>query len=282
MIKYLPLILLLASCSSGPGYEFKDYPMAIPVSYSIMNAVSEDTICGVAVSLVQEFYDSSNTAGTILVLPGWNYERHRWLDETSLKEEAKRRHYRLILPEMKRSIYATHYYPETSIEARKEKTGQWLTDTFIPAVQKKYNVLVPSGRNFVMGLSTGGRGAVYCLWKLPEVFKAGASLSGDFDQSRTPNDYLMTSVYGSYDKNKTRWTHDDNLLFVADTIKQPIYLAHGDADKVVPFNQSTSFYTRLKKTNGKVKIHFVNGAGHDFKFWSGEVMGIMDFFDGLK
>jgi esterase/lipase superfamily enzyme len=282
MRKYIYIILLIASCGGGFHEEIKNASTNAAASYAIMNGISEDTICGVAVSMVQEFSDSSNTAATLLVLPGWDFERHRWLNETSLMEEAKKRRYRLILPEMKRSIYATHYYRETSAEARKEKTGKWLTDTFIPAIQKKFNVLMPSGRNFVLGLSTGGRGAVYCLWKLPYVFMAAASLSGDFDQTRMPNDYLMNSVYGNYEKNKNRWMKEDNLFNAADEIKQPLYLAHGDADKVVPFNQSTTFFTRVKMANKKVKMHLVNGAGHDFKFWGSEVAAVMDFFDAVK
>ncbi len=92
----------------------------------------------------------------------------------------------------------------------------------------------------------------------------------------------MRSVYGNYENNKQRWKSEDNLFFVAESISKPIYLAHGDADKVVPFNQSTSFYSKIKKTNSKVKIHFVNGAGHDFKFWGGEVVPIFQFFDYVK
>ena len=282
MRKYLYLLLLFVSCACGFQQEVKEAAGYSGNLFLKPGHISEDTICGVQVSMVQEFYDSSKTAATLLVLPGWNYGRHRWLTETTLKEEAKKRRFRLILPEMGRSIYATRFYPESSMESRKEKTGKWMTDTFIPAIQKKYNVLVPSGRNFVMGLSTGGRGAVYCLWKLPDVFLAAASLSGDYDQTRIPKDFLMNAVYGSYEKNKERWMKEDNLYYIADTIKRPVYLAHGDADKVVPFNQSTAFYSKIKKTNSKVKIHFVNGAGHDFKFWSSEIVPMMNFFEEVK
>lgn len=277
------LFLLLFAVSCGGNIKKEPYRPTVvdtkPLTLLTKETI-EDTIAGVAVTIVANLNDSVTTTA-LLVLPGWDFERHRWLNETTVREEAKKHHYCLILPEMKRSIYATHYYQETTGAARKEKTGQWLTDTFIPAIQLKYNLLMPSSRNFVLGLSTGGRGAVYCAWKLPSLFMAAATLSGDFDQTMMPNDFLMTSVYGKYNSHQERWNKDDNLMYASESIRQPLYIGHGDSDKVVPFNQSKVFYAKVKDTNQKTKQHFVLKAGHNFKFWSSEVAPIFEFFDNL-
>jgi len=281
---YFYLVIIFVACGSGlrnePIIQQETATSVSPID--TFSGLKEDSIMGVGVSLVQDFTDFHNASGTILVLPGWDFERHRWLDETKLRQYAKSHRYRLILPDMKRSIYATHFYPETTPAAKLDKTGKWVTDTFIPAIQKKYGLLKPGEKNYVLGLSTGGRGAVYCAWKLPKVFKAAATLSGDFDQTRLSNDFLMISVYGTYAKNKLRWMHDDNLFNVADSIKVPLFIAHGEADHVVPFSQSLEFYKKINQTNAHIKKDFVAGAGHDFKFWGGELPPVLDFFSTLK
>ena len=284
MRNLLAIILIFVLCGIGfrkNTFKSDQSARSNSIADSLLTT-KEDTIAGVAVTLIQDFNDFSNSAGVILVLPGWDFERHRWLNETKLRQYAKSHRYTLLLPEMKRSIYATHFYPETTPAAKRDKTGKWLTDTFIPAIQKKYGLLKVGGRNFVLGLSTGGRGAVYCSWKLPLVFKAAATLSGDFDQTKLTSDFLMISVYWSYVKHKNRWMQDDNLFHVTDSIKQPIFIAHGEADRVVPFSQSYTFYEKIKKTNSEVKKDFVANAGHDFKFWGGELPPVFDFFRSLK
>ncbi len=282
MSKYLYFVLFAFSCGSKVHKESLNTVINNAVVYRTIHEAIEDTIAGVQVTLIQDFQDSSNSGATILVLPGWDFERHRWLKETSLRALAKTRHYRLILPEMRRSIYTTMFYPETTLEARQEKTGKWLIDTFIPAIQKKYNLLTPRARNFVLGLSTGGRGAFYCAWKAPFVFIAAASLSGDFNQSKMPTDFLMKSVYGDYERNKVRWDTEDNLYRVAESIVQPLFIAHGKADKVVPFGQSLAFATKTQRTNAKVKTYFVKEATHDFKFWNSALEPAINFFDEIK
>jgi len=51
------------------------------------------------------------------------------------------------------------------------------------------------------------------------------------------------------------------LTYVS-TDDPPFLLLHGDADKVVPFNQSEIFEAALRKANVKVKLVRVNGGGH--------------------
>jgi S-formylglutathione hydrolase FrmB len=281
MGKYLYWILLLFSCSPNPGNS-NTTPIQKKEQVKLsLQGLKEDIIAGVAVTLIQDFDSSVDVLGNILVLPGWDFERHRWLTETGLRALAKEKHWRLILPEMHRSVYAPKYYPETTNAAANEKTGTWLTDTFIPAVQAKYEILTSLEQNFVMGLSTGGRGAVYCLWKRPDLFSAAATLSGDFDPTLTPSDRLMTDVFGGYSRFKSRWGNDANLLAMAPEIKKPLYIAHGYEDQVVSATQSKVLFAALKSNNKKTELHLRAGAKHDFKFWDGEVNAVLYYFSSL-
>lgn len=282
MLKYGVLLLVMIGC----GGSIAPKPMPVREQQSVSKesfwGLKEDTIAGMPVTLVKDSFEGNAPIANLLVLPGWDFERHRWLLETNLREYAKQHHFLLILPEMKRSIYATHFYPETTLEARKEKTGTWLIDTFLPAIQNKYQVLLPGQTNMVLGLSTGGRGAVYCAWKCPKVFVAAASLSGDFNQTWMPRDYLMTSVYGPFDKYQSRWMHDDNLYEASDSITIPVFIGHGRNDKVVPFAQSQKMAEKMKATHPKTQSLFVEVAGHDFKFWGQALPAVFDFFETVE
>jgi acetyl esterase/lipase len=44
----------------------------------------------------------------------------------------------------------------------------------------------------------------------------------------------------------------------------PILIMHGDADPIVPLNQSEKFYEALKKAGVDATLHVVKGAGHGF------------------
>jgi len=279
MKRYWTIFLILISCSRVSEYREQNADSIGSQFPKVIDGKVEDTIGGVPVTIIKDFKEEN--LKSILVLPGWAFNRDRWLKETNLRKEAAARHYILVLPEMNRSVYASVYYPETSPSARLEKSGPWLTDTFVEAVGRKYGILLSDQLNFVMGLSTGGRGAVYCLWKAPAIFKAGAALSGDFDQSLYTEERIMTEVYGDFELFPERWKKDDNLRNYASMIYRPIYLAHGEADRVIPMEQTALFYAEISHTNKNVKLNIVPAAGHDFQFWGGEVKNVLQFFDDI-
>ena len=223
----------------------------------------------------------SNCAKNILVLPGWNFSRKRWLQETSLRNEALKRGYNLILPEMAVTIYESAYFPETKRKWSKTPGSEWIKNILIPEMQKRY-LLLPSQFNAVMGLSTGGRGAVLVALYNKKIFKAAASLSGDFDQTRMPQDKLMTAVYGPYQQYKERWETLDNPYYMIPQWDIPLYLGHGTNDTVVPFSQTKIFYEALKKAKPTLNVVFHSCAcAHDFAYWDSEVAPVLEFFDTI-
>jgi enterochelin esterase-like enzyme len=226
---------------------------------------------------------SRKIQGAFLVLHGWNFPPEDWCIKTSLCEKATEKGYCVVLPDMGKSTYHERIYPETRPDWRSFPTRKWLTDTLIPFLQKKYSLLVPEERNFIVGLSTGARGVALVALDLPELFKGAAALSGDYDQSEMPRDNLMTGFYGPYDSFHNRWDTTDNAVFRIAEFATPIYLGHGKSDKVVPPAQTRSFYDLLVKHHPRLKVRLnMPEAGHDYGYWESEVDNILEFFEELN
>lgn len=58
----------------------------------------------------------------------------------------------------------------------------------------------------------------------------------------------------------------------------PFLLFHGDADKVVPYEQMEKMYMRLKDNGNSVEAYRVKGANHERDFWSPTIYNIVQKF----
>lgn len=221
--------------------------------------------------------------GDVLVLPGWNFPRTEWQRKTDLLVIARDKRLRLIFPEMGKSLYESRYFPETRLKWAATPGGVWVKELLIPELQR-YGLLVAGGRNFLLGLSTGGRGVALVHLSNPGLFKAGAALSGDFDQTAMPSDRLMSSVYGPYSSFKERWSGIDNPMKMIGSWSMPLYLGHGKRDVVVPFSQTDSFHRALREAHPKLRLIFnaPERAGHDFAYWGSELRPVIDFFLSIE
>ncbi len=259
------------------GLTFKNvaYDLYIPRSISLTKPNGKDSsslpgaIAQVPVSSIK----------TLLVLPGWNFPRTSWVENTKLVDYAEQYGYILILPEMGKTLYESQYYPETTMKWNPIPGGQFIK-FFIEQVQQRHNLLQAGQYNTLLGLSTGGRGVALIALENPNLFVAGASLSGDFSQENTPSDRLMTAVYGAYKSFSHRWKGKDNPQARVAEWKMPLYLAHGTNDNIVPESQSSLFYKALKQyhqNNVVVEYNPVKGAGHDYNFWGGQLENVFKF-----
>jgi S-formylglutathione hydrolase FrmB len=219
--------------------------------------------------------------GNILILPGWNFTRDDWCRNSSLCSKALNAGFRLIMPEMGKSVYSSQFYPETLKEWRVYPNASWVNDTLIPHLQKEYGVFLKSQNNFLVGLSTGGRGVALLALERPELYTASAALSGDYDQRLMPEDNLMLGYYGAYKDFKERWEGKDNPLMQAS--KVPIYLGHGRQDDVVPFEQTQVFFEALQKNSPELRVEFHPAdSKHDYTYWDSEIENILGFFKEFK
>jgi S-formylglutathione hydrolase FrmB len=227
-----------------------------------------------------KYADSSKA--TLLVLPGWNYPDTQWCDKTDLCLKAKKQGFDLVFIEMQRSVYLKSYYKQTRKDYTKYPTRVWLIDSaFKPLFGQ--GMLDSTKPAFVMGLSTGGRGAAILALDYPELFSGAASLSGDFDPLLQKDDPLMINSIGSFAQYPKLWSGDNNITLRAAEIKVPLYIGHGIADKVSPVKQSMQFVDVLKKKNPSltVKTNFPKTAGHNYTYWNSEVDAVLEFFSSL-
>ncbi|MCJ8291689.1 MAG: prolyl oligopeptidase family serine peptidase [Crocinitomicaceae bacterium] len=218
--------------------------------------------------------------GTIVALPGWNFPNSDWCDSTQLCEKALAQGYAIILPEMGKSIYCDSIFPETRKDWLKYPTRSWIKETMIPEIQQKFNLLAEDQDNFLIGLSTGARGAVLLALDLPLLFNACGALSGDFDQTRYTKDKLYNGFYGSFTKFTDRWLENDNAVTSIQQLTVPIYLGHGENDRIVPIEYSKQLFGELQKmgnTRSELKINPT--AGHTYSFWNSEVDSVLAFFE---
>ena len=93
---------------------------------------------------------------------------------------------------------------------------------------------VDKNRVYVTGLSMGGYGTFDAISRKPGLFAAALPVCGGGDEK------------------------------VADRIKAlPIWIVHGDADRVVLPSRSTNMFDAIKKAGGKPKLTMIKGVGHN-------------------
>ncbi len=218
--------------------------------------------------------------GTILVLPGWNFPYNDVCLKSDFCKKALAEGFALVLPDMQKSIYHLKVYPQTRADWVKYHTVYWLTDTVIPYIQQEYGLLKENQCNFLFGISTGARGVVMLAIQNARLFKAGAALSGDYDPLQMPNDNLLKGYLGEYNLHADLWKTTYNLVYQANNINIPLFLAHGKDDKVVNPEQSALLFKALMKSNEKAKHQFnlVEKSGHDYVFWQSQYKAVFDFF----
>ena len=242
--------------------------------------VSTVTVDGVKVDIYQPVKECQKN---ILMLPGWSYSRTGWHQKTDLLKFAESNGYCLAFPEMGKAIYASRYFEETKRKVFKIPPQAWFQKNFFPEFERKYAMFRNHQSNFIVGLSTGARGAVLVALSYQHKFDAIAALSGDYNQVKMPADKLMTKVYGPFSIFKERWMSYDNPYYRAYQWRLPLYLGHGKPDKVISVSQSVDYYKKLKELHPEtdIRLHLAD-QGHNYEYWNSELGAIFDFFEEHK
>lgn len=225
-------------------------------------------------------FTSKSVKGTILLLQGWNFPPEDWCEHSKVCRLALEKGYNLVMPDMGKSIYHANTFKETRADWLKYPTRKWLIDSLIMQLQAKNGLFDVKEQNYIIGLSTGARGAILVAMDCPDLFKGVAALSGDYNQITMPNDNLYKGYYGNYSKFKKRWKTVDNPFNRIADLKTPVYLGHGLKDKVIPSSQTILFYKELKRKNPALKVKLSTPEKeHNYQFWAGEVDALFDFFE---
>jgi hypothetical protein len=248
----------------------------------------------------------------LLLLPGWNYADTQWCTRTSVCSTALSLGYDVMMVEMGKSVYMDSLYPEMRVEYREHPTRVWLwnevlrplqvrgyfTDKGVPEdpvsistgelMYKSLRLPIPT---FVMGLSTGARGALLLAIEHPEAFRGCAGLSGDYNPVLMKSDNLMINCLGKYEQVPWRWRGSNNIQLRINELRVPCYLAHGEADKVVPVQQSQQLFDAdedVRRSAGSsfkrstMKLVLVNNGSHNYAFWGEQGLRALDFFEEIE
>ena len=244
------------------------------------NDLQKDTTIILNNVAVDISYPAGKAKGFILVLPGWNFNREDACKNSDFCHLAKQYGYCLIRPEMGKSAYLFENFKETREDWVHYPTLKWVIDTLIPFCQHKLRILLPVNKNFLFGISTGGRGVAQIAINTGNLFAAGAALSGDYNQLLQKDDKLMTGYLGLYEKFPSRWTGKDNPFMKAEQLKIPLYLGHGKLDKIVPVEQTTTFFTQISSISTQLGhvLHIDESGGHNYNYWNSEMQRIFAFF----
>jgi putative tributyrin esterase len=272
----LPLLWLLVACMATPDKKANSTTAVIPAKQAAVRD-TQISIHGIAF-WVQSPADSVICVGDLLLLPGWDFTNRKWCDSTDVCKTALKKGYRVLAPQMMRSVYATRYFPETRADLKRYPTLAQL-DSAIEGLSLNHGFF--KQHNLVLGLSTGARGVALLCERKPGFFHAAAALSGDYNQVAMPGDNLMRLTYGNYAQFAKRWKNTDNPQTAADSLKTPLYLGHGARDRVVPVFQTREFNAALAKRTAPqslVVLHINPAAGHTFGYWRSELPAVWDFF----
>ncbi len=273
--------LMFTAVASAALSQTRDTPVTGISAFHV--PAGDETVSGTVAVDLYEPPKGTKISGDMLVLPGWKFSRTRWYRETDLLDWCGKMGIRAAFPEMTVTCYESRYFPETRMKWAGTPGGEWIRSILIPYMNRKYGMFEKGARNYLLGLSTGGRGVLLVALRNPGIFSACATLSGDCDQSRMPGDRLMTAIYGPYEQHRLRWKNVDNPI--ASILKgewvAPIYIGHGKSDGVSPYSQSRLLYETISNRPEKIKAVFSDpaGGGHDFNYWRSEVPAIMKFFD---
>ncbi len=128
---------------------------------------------------------------------------------------------------------------------------------------------VGDGRIGVMGSSYGGYLANLVIGRYPGLFSAAVSWFGisdwltifDFPRLHPFVRFFFWNRLGDSAEHSELYTKASPLTY-ADSIRTPLLLVHGDADIVVPIQQSEILYDRMKRSGKDVELITYKGEGH--------------------
>ncbi len=160
-------------------------------------------------------YPSRPPYRLLIALHGWNRRARAWQKKSVLAPLADGYGLVVACPAMGRTVYETAYYPQTrGLGPRTPGMpgARWISRVVLPHLRRRYLVSERRADTGLLGVSTGGRGAVLVAERDARFGFAGA-LSGTFDlMALRPGsgEYrIHRRVYGPRTRFPKRWRLDN-------------------------------------------------------------------------
>ncbi len=219
--------------------------------------------------------------GLILLLPGWNLPVLDWKYKTKVCQRATELGYHVLLVDMGKSVYLESVYNTCRADYATYPTRTWLWDSVL-SPYKNTGFFIPESRTFVLGLSTGARGAALLGLEHSSDIKAVGCLSGDYAPNLDTTDLLFKNTIGNYWKYPSRWNEGpNNILHNVSKWNTSVYLAHGLQDRMVSVKHSFALRDSLLK-RPQIKSKFaIDDGQHNYDYWNKHGLKALAFFDAL-
>jgi enterochelin esterase-like enzyme len=226
-------------------------------------------------------YNGKDSLPLAIALHGWGQKPDDWRKNTKIELLAD--HYQVILavPAMGKTVYEYQYYPESKSKWSQIPGARWIGEVVLPYMVKNYAVSHQQSHTTLIGVSTGGRGAVVVGERYP-AFGFVASVSGTYDLNilgKSEGEYKIHKViFGDRDSFPDRWKEENciNAKWIDALKKVTLYIAHGENDPVVQPSQLESMRGFLKSLHHNYQIVLVKKAKHDWVFWDSQLPAIFD------
>lgn len=215
-------------------------------------------------------------APVIYLLHGLSDNASAWTRYTACEQYAREKGVILVMPEVQRSFYADMvsglpYFRYVSEE--------------LPALcQRLFGLSTEREKNYVMGLSMGGYGALKCALTYPERYASVASFSGVADLAgRAEHHRLNPKLKNEFDAifgSDEKLPPESDIFALLEKVGKPlpgIYLSCGEQDDLYEMN------VRLDERLNEMEIphRFDHRAGiHNWRFWDRSLQDALEYFFG--
>ncbi|MBI1724041.1 MAG: dienelactone hydrolase family protein [Candidatus Tectomicrobia bacterium] len=155
---------------------------------------------------------------------------------------------------------------KTPFTERKESFEAQNEDIVRATARFAQGPLCAGGKVAVVGFSLGADKAIRAAAALPEV-AAVAAYYGPYDYVSFIHVRVNAIVLALASEDLLRWKkylEEASPIRLVPKIRAPVFLLHGVEDAVIPVEQSLQMTEALRRRGGKFRIHFYEGAGHNF------------------
>jgi pimeloyl-ACP methyl ester carboxylesterase len=220
----------------------------------LLSFTSPAALGGKAVVFLPKGHDRKLPASVLVGLHPWDGSIWTYANYTELLAAAQARDVVLLFPSgLGNSLY---------VRAAEEEVMR--------AIEALASVIaVDPQRVSIFGASMGGAGATTIGFHRPDRFASITSLFGDskYDLSTYVKSILPTPAAA----------HLVDALDVADNVRHvPVWLIHGEADRVSPIAQSAMLARALEARKYAVRFDRIPGAGHEGALVAKHAAGIVE------
>jgi len=212
-------------------------------------------------------------AKTVYLLHGLSDDSTSWSRYTACEQYARTRGLAVVMPEVQRSFYndmaqGLPYFTYVSRE--------------LPSIcRRMFGLSADRERNYIMGLSMGGFGALKCALTYPERYAGCGSFSGVVDvQTRLLKEKFCNreniAIWGS--ESQAGPENDLRGLVKRDAGRGPLprlYLSCGEQD--VLYDMNCAFHRFLTEQGVASRFDHREG-GHTWEFWDRSLRDCFAYF----